>query len=91
MARRERFIARHEVAVEQDGKRFVGSYAVDRGMITVHFAMTSETTQVGDSPPEALAELLLHELVSKHRKDSKGQTHAAPAPSPPRRGNSGPT
>ncbi len=52
--------------VEVDGTRFGGHDVVDKGSITVSTALHgSKTTQVGASPPEVLARMLLRELVAE--------------------------
>ena len=54
------------VEIERDGVRISGQCSVERGALTVtHVMYGSETTQVGNTPPEALARLLLGEIVTK--------------------------
>ena len=72
MARKQRSVERREVVLERDGERYVGSYRIERGMITVYFGDLSEKTQLGDSLPDMLAHTLLHELVLKHRSEGRG-------------------
>ena len=52
------------VEVEVDGKLYRGRYQVDRGIIAVSMMDgRRKATQVGGSPPEVLARILLCELV----------------------------
>jgi len=47
-----------------------GSYVVDeKGLITVHSAYGSQTTQLGGSRPQPLAQILLRELAEKHFRE----------------------
>ena len=69
MAKTSRPIEHHEVVLERDGDRHVGSYSIERGMITVHFGGLSKKTQVGASIPHALARTLLLELVLERRRE----------------------
>ena len=55
----------HEISVEFNGKTHSGKYSVDRGVITVHYMMRHMTTQLGGSPPESVARVLLIELLSE--------------------------
>jgi hypothetical protein len=45
-----------------------GRYEVQGGIVTVVYRGRKKSTQVGDSPPESIARLLLSELV----KDPEG-------------------
>ncbi|HWI05560.1 MAG TPA: hypothetical protein VNT52_17270 [Acidimicrobiales bacterium] len=65
-------MSRSEITVEIDGQTFSGSYEVARGIITVSTAYGRKSTQVGSTPPDTLARILLRELVQaeKGRKDS---------------------
>jgi len=59
-----------EITVEVDGEKYTGRYEVSRGgyrMITVMSAFGSKSTQLGGSTPEALAKLLLGELVGENK------------------------
>jgi hypothetical protein len=70
--RRQRTIPHVELAIERDGERHVGNYFVERGMITVSYSKGgSKTTQVGGTPTESLATLLLTELVGESRRSDK--------------------
>ncbi len=59
---------REPVAVTIDGRRYAGSYYIERGMVTVEtFDYGRKTTQVGGSPPATIAQKLLRELVSERK------------------------
>jgi hypothetical protein len=56
------------VSIEIAGKTYRGAYTVfGTGMITVlgygDLARRTKTTQLGDSPPEGLARIMLRQLV----------------------------
>jgi hypothetical protein len=40
-----------------------GRYAVENGLVTVECGLGSNTTQVGGSPPQTLARLMINEMV----------------------------
>ena len=52
-----------EIEVEFEGKLYEADYEVFRGILTVSTANGSKSAQIGSSPPEALAQLLLRELI----------------------------
>jgi hypothetical protein len=58
-----------DMAVRMDGKVYYGTYTVDDTIVRVAYRGNSKATQVGGSPPETMAGLLLRELVreSRHR------------------------
>ena len=56
---------RAKISVELDGKTYTGSYNVKRGVVTVSTLKGHKSTQVGGSPPEVIARMLLRELVSE--------------------------
>ena len=56
------------IEVEVEGRRFGGHYVVDRGVITVTTAFQSKSAQLGNSSPEHLARVLLHELAAAAKK-----------------------
>jgi len=57
-----------DVVIERPGgERYVGRYTVQRETITVHYGEKSTTTQLGNTPPHALARLLLAELIEPKR------------------------
>jgi hypothetical protein len=51
------------VTVTIKGVTHHGTYFVQSSMVHVHSTLGSKTTQVGGSPPETVAKLLLSELV----------------------------
>ena len=55
------------VEVEHGGLLHVGTYTVDRGVITVDAVVSTRTTQVGGASPAALARTLLRALVTAGR------------------------
>jgi len=60
----ERPPAGRPVCIELHGKRHEGTYTVDGPMVTVQtLTLGDKTAPLGDSPPIALARLLLAELV----------------------------
>lgn len=70
MAKRRREPPSSPVETEVEGKRHTGTYVVERGMIRVSSDFGFEETQLGNMPPEALAKMLLGELVAKKSKKS---------------------
>ncbi|MDH1180090.1 hypothetical protein N5C72_18545 [Achromobacter mucicolens] len=54
-----------EVSVDVLGTPHVGTYSVDRGLITVRSLYGSDSTQLGKLPEETAARILLRELVDK--------------------------
>ena len=58
------------VEIEVEGEPVVGYYVVERGMIKVSAALwCSKETQLGSSPPEALARMMLRELVADSKRN----------------------
>jgi hypothetical protein len=53
------------VSIEWEGKKYAGSYYVEKGMITVSGSWGQKSTQVGNSPPELLARIMLRELAQE--------------------------
>ena len=52
------------VEVEVDGKLYRGRYHVDRGIIALStLDGRRKATQLGSSPPESLARILLREII----------------------------
>ena len=43
----------------------IGQYRVEDGLLTVTYRGRSETTQLGGSPAEVLARIMLREMVDK--------------------------
>jgi hypothetical protein len=58
MAKPERYEVKTEIA---------GEYEVDDGMVTVFYSGREKSTQVGGSPPDVIARLLLGELAREGR------------------------
>ena len=57
-------IAGRGIRIEFDGQHYEGTYTVDGPVITVESLLFgSKRAQLGDASPEALAKLLLAELV----------------------------
>ena len=54
-----------EVSIEYKGKNYRATYTVEKKLITVGTLYGSKTTQVGNSPPELLAHIMLRELVDE--------------------------
>lgn len=57
------------VSIELNGKTYDGSYSVSGGMITVSGPYGSRRTQVGGSPPDMLARMLLAEIVHQNKDE----------------------
>jgi hypothetical protein len=53
----------YQVEVERNGVLHTGTYTIERGIITVSYEFRQNTTQVGSMPPEALAKILLGEIL----------------------------
>ena len=60
------------VTIEFDGRIIVGSFSVDKGLVTTFYGRDSKSTQVGGSLPAVIAKQLLHELAEK-AKESRGE------------------
>lgn len=59
----------YDVETEVDGQRHTGTYSIQSGVITVNLSgHGSKSTQIGASPAEHLAKLLLGELVIAGRR-----------------------
>ena len=56
---------RFPVTCEIDGKVYHGTYWVAGKILTVSTGMGGKSKQVGTTPPEALAKLLLQELAKE--------------------------
>ena len=52
------------VEIEKDGKTISATYTVWKGVVTVEYAESSKSTQVGGSPVDTVASLLLREMVN---------------------------
>jgi hypothetical protein len=55
----------HTVEIEFGGRTVSGFYRVKRGLISVSTSQGSKATQVGGSPPESLARVMLRELAKE--------------------------
>jgi hypothetical protein len=54
------------ITIERDGKTYRGEYRVEKGMMEVTTAAGGrKRTQLGGTPAEALARLLLGELINE--------------------------
>ena len=51
------------VEIKRGDEVHTGWYDVESGMITVTYRLAEKTTQLGGSPPETLARLLLSEMI----------------------------
>jgi len=56
------------VSVDLDGISYHGTYSLSGGMITVSSDYGTNTAPVGGRPPDALAQMLLMELVRKQKR-----------------------
>ena len=57
-----------EISIDVGGKEYVGHFIVSEGMITVSGPDgTSTPTQVGNTPVQSLARLILSEIAGKAR------------------------
>ncbi len=61
-----------DITVEVDGKTYSGRVEISRDLVTVSTPYGSKTTQIGGSPAESIARIMLREFVQaeKQRKDS---------------------
>ena len=59
------------VSIEWEGKKYSGSYYVEKKVITVSGDWGMKSTQVGHSPPELLAQIMLRELTQEAK--ARGQ------------------
>lgn len=59
----------HDVELELDGIRYFGSYSVESDLVTVVYGLSRKSTQVGNSPTEGTAGILLRELVEQSLQD----------------------
>lgn len=59
------------IHVDRDGKTHVGVYTTSEGMVHVSYlgVFPTKSTQIGESPPHALAQIMVGELI----KDAKGK------------------
>ncbi len=61
-----------EVTLEVDGRTYTGRVTIEDGIVNVNTIGGWTATQIGESPPEVVARMLLRELVQaeRARKDS---------------------
>jgi hypothetical protein len=57
------------VEVEKDGVLYSGTYTVQNGIITVSYEFREKRTQVGDTPPKIMAQILLSEILAAIGED----------------------
>ena len=57
-----------DIAVEIDGNYCLGSYIEKGGMVIVSSSYGTRSTQIGRSPPDTLARMMLRELVQEAGK-----------------------
>ncbi len=55
------------ISIKYDDKIYEGTYTVSQGMIIVSTEKRTKTTHLGDMPVEALARMLLIELVRERK------------------------
>lgn len=53
------------VTVECSGNTYKATYRIEKGMIIVSTGRGSKTTQLGSSPPETLARIILGEMINE--------------------------
>jgi hypothetical protein len=51
------------VKIDRNGQRYSGTYVVEREMVHVSYGDVTKSTQVGGSPPSAIARILLSEIL----------------------------
>ena len=54
-----------EVSVEVDGKTYFGLYWVESDIVTVTTGLTAKRAELGHAPADAVARLLLKEIVQE--------------------------
>ncbi len=60
---------RGTVTVAHQGKTYMATWHVEKGVITVSTASGRKSTQLGDSPPESLARMMLREAINAGELD----------------------
>lgn len=53
------------VTVNRNDKTYTARYRVEKGLISVSTVNGNKTTQLGSSPPETIARLLLGEMINE--------------------------
>ena len=61
----------YELSFRIDGKLATGSFYVESGLVTATYKGDSKTTQVGCSTPQAVARLLIREMVTAQNMRQK--------------------
>jgi hypothetical protein len=56
-----------EIAARVGGKVYLGAYTVEDALVRVVYKGKSKATQIGGSPPDTIAGMLLRELVWESR------------------------
>jgi hypothetical protein len=51
-----------ELVMERDGKILRGQFWTHNGMVTAKLGHRQKTTQIGGSPPKAIAKLMMYEM-----------------------------
>jgi hypothetical protein len=59
---------RSNIKVEVAGVQHGGWYEVERDLVKVHSPYGSKSTQIGGSPPDILARMILRELIEAERR-----------------------
>ena len=52
------------IEIEVNGEKYAATFEVSRGIVTVNYDGRKNSTQVGGSPPESIARILLSELIN---------------------------
>jgi len=71
---RKRYVESERLEIEFEGETVIGWYKVIDGCVEVSSGHSSKATQVGRSPPEMLARIMLRELVQEERSRIARQT-----------------
>jgi hypothetical protein len=61
-----------EVYVEKNGKRYSGFYRTEGNLISVQYRDRSKKTQIGASPLETLARMMIAEMVEEESRERGG-------------------
>ena len=57
-----------KIEIEENGKKYIAFYAVEKGYVTVYGNFESKTSQIGGLDPkgiEGMAKLLMSELIQE--------------------------
>ena len=65
MAGRKKPVQWHEITIEDKGKTFQAYFYVERGIVTVVSCFGQKSTQIGSSPAESIARIMLRELIDE--------------------------